>query len=201
MNEHLKTFDIARKLFPGSKRGNANEFQNFAANSLYPKNKLCKYSIKEVLPLLAPAIKTQIQWRKEAKAGEFREGWKNFQTWINDQYWEFEPPIKVEIRKKNICHVCGGNATGQANKKWHCPEHSPYARPTFKKYETPSVTGNLDTKGKDTDTSLLLDVKVPAIDKAGAGLLSAPIKTPLGTDFTKAKAIIENAFGKDMNGA
>ena len=108
MNEHIKQFDIARKLYPGSKAGNANEFKNFVTNSLYPLKGKCKYDIKAVIPLLLSAIKLQIQWRDEAK-GEFRPEWKGFSKWINDQWWEFEPPTKA-VQAPDMCCVCGGNA-------------------------------------------------------------------------------------------
>lgn len=118
MSAHHKTFDIARKLYPGSKVGNANEFKNFVTKSLYPSKGMCKFDIREVLPLLAPAIRRQIQWRAEAK-GEWRPEWKGFSVWINDNYWEFEPPTKP-IRATKTCANCGGAWTGQKGRTYHC---------------------------------------------------------------------------------
>jgi hypothetical protein len=175
MNDHQKTFDVARQLYPGSKRGNANEFQNFAANSLYPKNKLCKYSIKEVLPLLTPAIKTQIRWREEAKVGDFRPPWKNFQTWINDQYWELECPLIAQIpNHAKVCRTCGKVASGQANGKWHCPEHSPYARVKFIKPEERlhRSISTPPTGAESRDTSQ--DTPNEVDEQTGAGSESVP---------------------------
>jgi hypothetical protein len=135
MNDHQKTFDIARKLYPGSKVGNANEFKNFVYRSMYPNRPKCKYDIKDVLPLLAPAIKRQIQWRLEAKTGEFRPPWKNFQTWVNDNYWEFEPPLVAVMHAPKTCCVCGEPADTVIGNKRYCPKDNPYGRVKFIKPE------------------------------------------------------------------
>ena len=126
MNDHLKQFDIARQLYPGSKVGNANEFKNFVYRASYPNRPKCKYDVKEVLPLLVPSIKRQIQWRKEAKAGEFRPPWKNFQTWVNDNYWEFEPPLVAVLHDPKTCCVCGEPSTSMVGNKRYCPKDNPY---------------------------------------------------------------------------
>jgi hypothetical protein len=118
MNEHMKQFDIARTLYPGSKRGCANEFKGFVTNSLYPPKGMCKYDIKVVIPLLEPAIKRQIQWRAEAK-GEFRPEWKGFSVWINDQYWEFEPPVGKVVAPRT-CRICGEAGHVSVGNKWFC---------------------------------------------------------------------------------
>ncbi len=89
-------FDEARKLYPNpQKRGNTTEFANFKK-----KNKRWR----EILPLLLPAIKAQIDWREAAKS-EWRPSWKSFPAWINQKWWEFSP----ETQKKTIkrCFICG----------------------------------------------------------------------------------------------
>lgn len=80
----IYVFDEARKIYPGTKRGNQTEFENF-----FKKHK----DWKEVLPLLKPAIEKQITWRKNAKGSDFVPAWKNFKTWINNRCWEDEVKI------------------------------------------------------------------------------------------------------------
>ena len=76
-------FDIARRTYPGVKRGLDTEW------SVFIKNK----DWKEVLPLLMPAIRKQISWREWLKnKNRFIPQWKNFQTWLNQRCWEFEMP-------------------------------------------------------------------------------------------------------------
>ncbi len=93
----LQTFNTARKLYPGTKRGNPTEFENFVK-----KHK----DWRQVLPLLKEAVKKQIKWRTEA-GGEFRPPWKNFSTWINQRCWEDE----VVVGDSGLCLVCGTVAT------------------------------------------------------------------------------------------
>ena len=170
MTEHSKQFDIARKLYPGCKLGNANEFKNFVFRSIYPVKPKCKYDINEVLPMLTSAIKQQIQWRTEAK-GEFRPEWKNFQTWINDNYWEFEPPVTCVAPK--MCYLCGGKPDRFDGYKPVCSFCKPIVPLKFKKY-VPSV---------------------PAItDDTGAGSTPAPTKTAMGRVITPAQQIALTKF-------
>ena len=77
-----EVFEQARKLYKGSKRGHKTEFEN-----LKKKHK----DWKEVIPLFKSAIEAEIQWRLDAN-GEFRPGWQNFKTWINNRSWELELP-------------------------------------------------------------------------------------------------------------
>ena len=79
MDKYKDTFNRARILFGGTKRGNDTEFENF-------KKKHSDW--KNVLPLLEPAINAQIGWRKNYTG--FVPEWKNFQTWINQRCWEDE---------------------------------------------------------------------------------------------------------------
>ncbi len=76
-----ETFDGARRLYPGTKRGCATEFLNFKKKH---KDWLA------ALPLLGPAIEKLIEWR--AKYNGFIPDWKHFRTWINNRCWEDELP-------------------------------------------------------------------------------------------------------------
>jgi hypothetical protein len=88
--EREKTFDEFRKKYPGTKRGNKTEYENF-----------CKKhrDHNTVLPLLLPALDNQSAWRLEMSgAGQFVPEWKNLQTWINQRCWEMEKPM-IEFKK------------------------------------------------------------------------------------------------------
>ena len=85
VSEFKEIFNTFRKLYPGTKRGNDTEFENFKK-----KHK----DWKEVLPNLEKALKNQIGWRKEMKAaGTFVPEWKHLKTWINNRCWEDEKPV------------------------------------------------------------------------------------------------------------
>lgn len=83
IDEHKNIFNESRKLYPGIKRGNETEFENFKK-----KHK----DWKEVLPLLKPAVENQIKSKEDLKRqGKFVAEWKHLQTWINQRCWEIEP--------------------------------------------------------------------------------------------------------------
>lgn len=89
----LITFDVFRKLYPGTKRGNKTEFDNFCK-----KHK----DWKEVLPYLTVVIKEQIAVKEAKKQKkEFVPEWKNLQTWINQRCWE-EEIAKTDTVKPNV---------------------------------------------------------------------------------------------------
>lgn len=76
-------FDVARKLYPGTKNGLTVEWTNFLAKA--------KEDAPEIVPLLVPAIQAEIQYRADqAAANQFVPSWKHFQTWINQRCWEQE---------------------------------------------------------------------------------------------------------------
>ena len=76
----FEVFDVARRYWPGVKRGGRTEFNNFRR-----KHK----DWKKALPLLKPAIEEQ-EYRRVAmaKKGDFVPARKHFQTWINNRCWE-----------------------------------------------------------------------------------------------------------------
>jgi hypothetical protein len=80
--EYKNLFNTSRKLYPGTKRGNDTEFEEFKKKH---KDWEC------VLPLLEPAIKEQIEWRQ---SDEWHPEWKNFKTWLSNRSWEDEVPTK-----------------------------------------------------------------------------------------------------------
>ena len=89
--ENLLIFDIARKLYPGTKRGLEVEYKNFTKK--HPK-------YLEILPLLEPSIRQQIEHREKCQSvGSFVRWWKNFKTWINESCWT-EEPCKIEPPRK-----------------------------------------------------------------------------------------------------
>ncbi len=76
-------FENFRKGYPGTKRGLETEFRNFQ------KHKDWHLS----LPLLLPALLSQIKWRTTQPEGNFIPNWKNLQTWINNRSWEEEHKV------------------------------------------------------------------------------------------------------------
>lgn len=81
-------FEDARKLWPGSKRGEVTEWSNF-------QKKIKDW--QKVIPLLLPAIEKAIKFRKECERvkASFTPSYKNFSTWINQRCWEEEFPTEV----------------------------------------------------------------------------------------------------------
>lgn len=78
----LMVFDNFRKLYPGTKRGNQTEFENFKKKHKDWNNALFK---------LKDSLLTQISNREEKlKKKQFVPEWKNLQTWINQRCWEEE---------------------------------------------------------------------------------------------------------------
>jgi len=85
------SFDMFRSKYPGTKRGNETEFDNFVK----------KYKDwKSILPLLSDIIDKQIAHKKEMEEAKmFVPEWKHLSTWINNRGWEEELPA---IKDKNI---------------------------------------------------------------------------------------------------
>lgn len=76
-------FDVARKAYPGDRRGLDAEWANF-------KSKNQNYA--EPLLLLLPAVEKEIVHKAKLKAtpGAFCPPWANFSTWINQKRWTQE---------------------------------------------------------------------------------------------------------------
>lgn len=81
-------FDEFRKLYPGTKRGNKTEFENF-------KKKTKDWKV--VLPILQTSINGQMQYRSFLSSKKmFVPQWKALQTWINNRCWEEETKVNTE---------------------------------------------------------------------------------------------------------
>lgn len=88
--EHLDIFDIFRKAYLGTKKGNSTEFENF---------KRKHQDWKEILPDLKAILDCQINQKSIlAASGQFVPPWKNLQTWINQRCWEEELPQTSESK-------------------------------------------------------------------------------------------------------
>jgi len=73
-------FDIFRKEYPGTKKGNDTEFSNFIK-----KHK----DWRDILPKLIERLNYQKEARQVRLENKlFVPGWKNLQTWINQRGWE-----------------------------------------------------------------------------------------------------------------
>lgn len=104
MVKEKEIFDEFRKKYPGTKRGNDIEFENFKK-----KHK----DWKDVLPLLLEKLNYQIKAREEnRKLGGFVPEWKNLQTWINQRCWE-EEISKHENNSRN-----SKRSSGYSNRSW-----------------------------------------------------------------------------------
>jgi len=89
-NIEKEVFDIARKIFPGTKRGVDTEWENFKK-----KNK----DYAQIVGKLKLAIEKEITHKRHLKKNNlFCAEWKNFQTWINNKCWEQEF-TKIEAKK------------------------------------------------------------------------------------------------------
>ena len=96
-NKYIEEFEKFRKAYPGKKRGESEEYDNFRK-----KHK----DSKDVLSLLSSALEQQIAQRsKDAAAGFFVPPWKNLSTWINGRCWTeqtgvIETPESEEGKKQ-----------------------------------------------------------------------------------------------------
>lgn len=86
IDKDKEIFNEAREKFPGTKRGNNTEFENFKKHKDW----------KDILPLLLPAIENQIKYRTSIPSDKFIPEWKNFKTWIYQRCWEEEIPGKAK---------------------------------------------------------------------------------------------------------
>lgn len=93
----IEIFELARKEYPGTKRGKETEFKEFIKHKDW----------KEALLLLKPAIDKQAKaWRKTNTSTKYIP---HFRTWLHQRRWEIElaedvkkqDEKKREIAKKN----------------------------------------------------------------------------------------------------
>lgn len=89
INKYSLVFDEFRKMYPGTKRGNETEFENF-------KKKHSDWVF--ILKIIKDKLLDQINARQlKSDLGQFVPEWKNLQTWINQRCWEDE----IAIQPKN----------------------------------------------------------------------------------------------------
>jgi len=90
-DDNKNKFDLFRTKYPGTKRGNETEYNNFIKKH---------GDWKDILPLLSDIIDKQIAHKKEMEEAKmFVPEWKHLSTWINNRGWEEELPA---IKDKNI---------------------------------------------------------------------------------------------------
>jgi len=78
--EEREIFDIFRKEYPGTKRGNDIEFDNFIKHHK---------DWRDILPILIKRLEYQKEARQVRKSKNlFVPEWKNLSTWINQRAWE-----------------------------------------------------------------------------------------------------------------
>lgn len=113
----LEDFDLARRSYPGSRRGLCVEWVNF--KSKHP-------GYREIVPMLLPAIRLE-KAHKDAQraANAFCPEWKNFKTWLNQSCWTqefgaiqaprasgFNPPPATRDRLQATMDAVLGRAKG-----------------------------------------------------------------------------------------
>ena len=85
-------FSLFRGRYPGTKRGDQIEFQNFKKHKDW----------KNCLNLLLDSLENEIAHKSKLKEyGKFCPEWKNLSTWINQRCWESEFSI-IETSKPQI---------------------------------------------------------------------------------------------------
>ena len=96
--KYTDDFDIARKAWPGVKRGCETEIKCLKKHKDWLK----------VIPLLLPAIEEQIRrHRLKKQLNVFVPPWKHFQTWLNNRCWEEEEQLAIskpsQLSMKEYC--------------------------------------------------------------------------------------------------
>lgn len=105
------SFEQARELYPGRKRGLDAEWDYFYGLTRF------KHRRGEVVSLMLPAIQRQIEHRKNATG--FIPAWKDFKSWVYNSYWTLE----YGSRDKNapvMCRNCGRASVGRYGNIPHC---------------------------------------------------------------------------------
>ena len=106
-------FEKARQLYPGDKNGEDVAWKYFC------QLKRFKGRWSEIVPLLVPAIKRQIEHRENATG--FVPAWKGFGSWIYNSYWTRTFGVKAKNAPK-VCKNCGAPSTGMYGNNTYCPK-------------------------------------------------------------------------------
>ena len=91
------------------------EYQNF--------RKKHRMTMVQIVPLLVPAIERRAAFYRQCKQSDmWCSQWPHFQTWINNERWTDEMPIReTPAAKKPPCQFCGEPATARMDGKgWRC---------------------------------------------------------------------------------
>ena len=121
IDKNLETFDVFRKAYPGTKRGNKIEFDDFKK-----KHK----DWKEVLPTLSILLQRQIELKAAMKStGQFVPEWKHLKTWLNQRSWEEDYKIDLPLSKTdatlNDMELSSGFQKGYERLLAHIQENHP----------------------------------------------------------------------------
>jgi hypothetical protein len=82
--KEIEVFDTFQLIYPGQKQSTKTEIEFF---------KKSHHNYKEYLPLITPAVKNQIKWRREMSAAAmFVPAWKSLKNWLAQKSWEEERP-------------------------------------------------------------------------------------------------------------
>lgn len=109
--DNLSIFALARKVYPGTKRGSQTEFDDFIR-----KHK----DWEKVLPLLESAVQQQISFRLELAKNHnnFVPPWKNFKTWLGQRCWEETIAVKTKPKKSACACGCGNIGKTSVSNQW-----------------------------------------------------------------------------------
>jgi len=109
---HMKLmFEEARLLYPGTKRGLEVEWEYFWNLKKFAHRR------SEIVSLMVPAIKRQIVRHQDTT--DFVPSWKNFKSWVYNEYWTLEWGSK-DKNAPVACKNCGEPSTGMYGNTPHC---------------------------------------------------------------------------------
>ncbi len=86
-----QAFEVARRVYPGTKRGFLTEWANFTK-----KHKDWKTAVYDLYPSIQIVLANNAL--KKGR-GEFVPNWKHFSTWINNRWWETAEAIVDEQKE------------------------------------------------------------------------------------------------------
>jgi hypothetical protein len=99
LDEHLSMFNQFRWLYPGRKRGNDTEFDNFRKRH---------NDWKDVLPQLTALLDAEIKAKAKMKnQGKFVPEWPTLSVYINQRRWEVDwgTPSYPTIQSLNFAKI------------------------------------------------------------------------------------------------